>query len=84
MRLEHVRQNLILQLQKKCMFCLTKKYLIIFSTKNMLNKRSELVTKRRDEDKFRISFTSKITKTYHYHCLLNTFFPKRLGNMFYT
>ena len=32
---------------KKCMLCLTEKYHIIFSTKNLLNKRNELVTKYR-------------------------------------
>ena len=32
--------------------CLTKKYHIIFSTKNLLNKRNELVTKCRHENKF--------------------------------
>ena len=37
---------------KKCMLCLTEKYPIIFSTKNLLNKRNELVTKRRHEKKF--------------------------------
>ena len=37
---------------KKCMLCLTEKYHIIFSTKNLLNKRNELVTKCRHENKF--------------------------------
>ena len=37
---------------KKCMLCLTEKYHTIFSTKNLLNKRNELVTKRRQENKF--------------------------------
>ena len=37
---------------KKCIFCLTEKYHIIFSIKNMLNKRSDLVTKCRHENKF--------------------------------
>ena len=37
---------------KKCMLCLTEKYHIIFSTKNLLNKRNELVTKCREENKF--------------------------------
>ena len=32
---------------KKCMLCLTEKYHIIFPTKNLLNKRNELVTKCR-------------------------------------
>ena len=37
---------------KKCMLRLTEKYQIIFSTKNLLNKRNELVTKCRHENKF--------------------------------
>ena len=37
---------------KKCMLCLTEKYHIIFSTKNLLIKRNELVTKCRHEIKF--------------------------------
>ena len=37
---------------KKCMLCLTEKYHIIFSTKNLLNKRNEMVTKCRHENKF--------------------------------
>ena len=37
---------------KKCMLCLTEKYHIIFSTKNLSNKRSELVTKCRHENNF--------------------------------
>ena len=41
---------------KKCMLCLTEKYHYkyhyIFSTKNPLNKRNELVTKCRHENKF--------------------------------
>ena len=37
---------------KKCMLCHTEKYHIIFSTKNLLNKRNELVTKCRHENKF--------------------------------
>ena len=36
----------------KCMLCLTEKYHIIFSTMNLLNKRNELVTKCRHENKF--------------------------------
>ena len=32
--------------------CLTEKYRIIFSTKNLLNKCTELVTKCRHKDKF--------------------------------
>ena len=34
---------------KKCMLCLTEKYHIIFSTKNLLNKRNELVEMRHVE-----------------------------------
>ena len=37
---------------KKSMLCLTEKYHIIFSTKNLLNKRNKLVTKCRHENKF--------------------------------
>ena len=37
---------------KKCMLCLTAKYHTIFSTKNLFNKRNELVTKCRHENKF--------------------------------
>ena len=37
---------------KTCLLCLTGKYHITFSTKNLLNKRNELVTKRRHENKF--------------------------------
>ena len=39
---------------KKCMLCLTEKYHIIFSNKNLFNKRNELVTKSkcRHENKF--------------------------------
>ena len=37
---------------KKCMFCLTEKYHIIFSKKNLLNKRKELLTRSRHENKF--------------------------------
>ena len=37
---------------KKCMLCLTEKYHITFSTKNLLNKLNELVTKCRYENKF--------------------------------
>ena len=59
---------------KKCMLCHTEKYHIIFSTKNLLNKRNELLTKCRHENKF----YPQITKTYHHNCLFNIFFPKRL------
>ena len=44
---------------KNCMFCLTEKYHIIFSTKNLLNKPNELITKCRHG----ISFIFHITKT---------------------
>ena len=37
---------------KKCMLCLTEKYPIIFSTKNLLNKCNDLVTKCRHENEF--------------------------------
>ena len=37
---------------KKCMLCLSEKYHIIFSTKNLLNKHNELVTKKGNENKF--------------------------------
>ena len=37
---------------KKFMLCLKEKYHIIFSTKNLLNKRNELVTKCRHENRF--------------------------------
>ena len=37
---------------RKCMLCLTEKYHIIFSKKNLLNKRNEMVTKCRQENKF--------------------------------
>ena len=37
---------------KKCMLCLREKYRIIFSINNLLNKRNELVTKYRHENKF--------------------------------
>ena len=57
---------------KRCMLCLTEKYHIIFSAKNLLNKRNELVTKCRHENKF------YLIKTYHHNCLFNIFFPKRL------
>ena len=40
---------------KKCMLCLTEKYHIIFSTKNLLNKHNELVTKCRHENKFNLA-----------------------------
>ena len=36
----------------KCLLCLAEKYHIIFSTKNLLNKRNELVTNGRHENKF--------------------------------
>ena len=39
-------------LNGKCMLCLTEKYHIIFSTKNLLNKRNQPVAKRRHENKF--------------------------------
>ena len=45
-----IRQNLIIHLQKG-MLCLIEKYHIIFSTNNLLNKRNELVTKCRYENK---------------------------------
>ena len=54
---------------KRCMLCLTEKYHIIFFTKNLLNKRNELVTKCRNENKF------YLIKTYHHICLFNIFFP---------
>ena len=34
------------------MLCLTEKYQIIFSTKNLLNKRNKLVNKCKHENKF--------------------------------
>ena len=37
---------------KKCMLCFTYKYRIIFHTKNLLNKRNELLTKCRHENNF--------------------------------
>ena len=37
---------------RKCMLCLTEKYRILFSKLNLLNLRSELVTKCRHENKF--------------------------------
>lgn len=37
---------------KKCIFCLTEKYHITFSKKNLLKKCNELVTKSRNETKF--------------------------------
>ena len=40
---------------RKCMLCLTKKYQIIFSKVNLLNSRSELVTKCCHENKFYLS-----------------------------
>ena len=40
------------QSSKELMFCLTEQWQIIFSTKNLLNKRNELVTKCRHENKF--------------------------------
>ena len=45
---------------KKCMSCLTEKYPIIFSTKNLLNKRNEMVTKRRHENKFSLAICKDI------------------------
>ena len=61
---------------KKCMLCLTEKYHIIFSTKNLLNKHNELVTVYIVD--MRISFILQITKTYHHNCLFKTIFPKEL------
>ena len=60
---------------KKCMLYLTEKYHIIFSTKNLLDKRNKLVTKCRHEE---CSFILQITKTYHHNCLFKTFFPKTI------
>ena len=40
---------------RKCMLCLTEKYHIVFSKLNLLNSRSELVTKCRHENKFYLS-----------------------------
>ena len=37
---------------KKCILCITEKYHVIFSTKNLLDKRNEPVTKCRHENKF--------------------------------
>ena len=42
-------------LSRKCMFCLTEKYHILFSKLNLLNSRSELLTKYRHENKFYLS-----------------------------
>ena len=63
---------------KKCMSCLTEKYLIIFSTKNLLNKRNEPVTKCRHENKFYLANYKDI----HHNYLSKTFFLKRLENIF--
>ena len=59
---------------KKYMLCITEKYHIIFSTKNLLNKRDELVNKRKHDN----NSILQITKTYHHNCLFKTFFLKRL------
>ena len=40
---------------RKCMLCLTEKYHIVFSKPNLLNSRSELMTKCRHENKFYLS-----------------------------
>ena len=40
------------QSSKELMLCLTEQQQIIFSTKNLLNKRNELLTKCRHENKF--------------------------------
>ena len=40
---------------KKFMLCLTEKYPVIFSTKNLLNKGNEQVTKCRHENKFHLA-----------------------------
>ena len=45
----------------KCILCLTEKYHIIFSTKNLLNKRNELVTKCRHENKFSLAICKDTT-----------------------
>ena len=58
---------------KKCMLCFTEKYHIVFSAKNLLNKRNELVTKCRHKNKFSLANYKDIPPK-----LLNTFFPKRL------
>ena len=54
------------------MLCLTEKYQIIFSTKNLLNKRNKISVDMRK------SSILQITKTYHHNCLFNTFLPEQL------
>ena len=46
---------------KKCMLCFTEKYHTIFSTKNLLNKHNELVTKCGHENKFYLPNYKDIT-----------------------
>ena len=50
---------------KKCMLCLTEKYHVIFSTKNLLNKDNEMVTKCRHENKFYLANQKDITPKQH-------------------
>ena len=60
---------------KECVLCLTEKYHIIFSTKNMLNKRNELVTKCKHENKLYLANYKDIPQQL---CVQNTtLFRKR-------
>ena len=47
---------------KKRMLCLTEKYHIIFSTTNLLNKRSELITKCRYENTFYLAIYTEVVE----------------------
>ena len=60
------------------MLCLTEKYHIIFSIKNLLSTRYELATKCRYENKYYLANY----KTYHHKRLFKTIFPERLQNIF--
>ena len=60
------------------MLCLTEKYHIIFSTKNLLNKCNELVTKCRRENNFYVANCKDIS----HDSLFKKIFPKGLKNIF--
>ena len=69
----HIRQNYSPAF-KNCMLCLAEKYHIIFSTKNLLNKRNELATKCRLENRFYLANYKEIPP----NCLFKTFLQKPL------
>ena len=51
-----------------CMLCLTAKYYILFSGPNLLNKRKDLVSKCRHENKYHLSNYQRAS---HHSSLLN-------------